>query len=88
MPAIDKPGKKYKVKRPTRDEFELEELADQLTEAKREETEVVLTVWGREEAVRGTITEMDARTSLVHVFRHSETVKVQFLDIMKVSSPE
>lgn len=87
MPAIAKPGKTYKAKRPTRDEFELEELADQLTEAKREEIEVVLTVWGREEAFRGTITEMDARTTLVHVFRNGETVKVPFLDVMRVSNP-
>jgi ribosome maturation factor RimP len=87
MPTIAKPGKTYKAKRPTRDEFELEELADQLTEAKREEVEVVLTVWGREEAVQGTITEMDPRTTLVHVYRQGETVKVPFMDIMRVGSP-
>jgi len=87
MPAIDKPGKKYKVKRPTRDEFDLEELADQLTEAKREEADVVLAVWGMEEIVHGIITEMDSRTTLVHVYRHGETIKVPFLDIMRVSNP-
>ena len=87
MPAIAKPGKTYKAKRPTRDEFELEELADQLTEAKNEETEVVLSVWGWDEVVRGVITEMDSRTTLVHVYRHGETIKVRFLDVMRVSNP-
>lgn len=88
MPAVAKPGKTYKAKRPTRDEFELQEIADQLTEAKDEDSEVALKVWGVEEIVRGTITEMDARTSLVHVYRHGETVKVPFMDIMRVGSPE
>ncbi len=87
MLAIAKPGKAYKAKRPTRDVFELEELADQLTEAKREETDVVLSVWGMEETVHGIITEMDSRTTLVHVYRNGETVKVPFLDIMRVSNP-
>ncbi|WP_372636633.1 YolD-like family protein [Cohnella sp.] len=87
MPAVAKPGKSYKAKRPTRDEFELEELADQLTEAKNEEIEVALIVWGMDETVCGTIMEMDSRTTLVHVYRHGETIKVPFLDIMRVSNP-
>ncbi|WP_088834457.1 YolD-like family protein [Paenibacillus tyrfis] len=74
-------------KRPTRDEFELEELGNQLTEAKNEDAEVLLTVWGMEEQVRGWITKMDSRTKLVHVTRHGEETKVPFLDIMKVESP-
>ncbi|CAM3889865.1 YolD-like family protein [Cohnella lubricantis] len=79
---------KTKVKRPTRDEFELEDLAERLVEAHQEESEVVLAVWGREESVRGRITEMDARTKMVHVSRAGEMVKVPFMDIMKVGSPE
>lgn len=35
------------AKRPTRDEFVLEELGNQLVEAKQEDSEILLTVWGR-----------------------------------------
>lgn len=77
---------KNKQKRPTRDEFELEELGNQLVEAKEEENEVSLTVWGESETVIGRITVLDSRTRLVHVERNSEIIKVPFLDIMKVSS--
>ncbi|GAA4828225.1 hypothetical protein GCM10023310_01210 [Paenibacillus vulneris] len=75
------------AKRPTRDEFVLEELGNQLVEAKQEGEEVLLTVWGRDEHVRGMITEMDSRTGKVHIQRHGETTKVPFMDIMKVESP-
>lgn len=78
---------KTKAKRPTRDEFELEELGNQLVEAKQENSEVVLTVWGWDEQVRGRIVELDARTRLVHVERYGERTKIPFLDIMKVESP-
>ncbi|WP_442951498.1 YolD-like family protein [Paenibacillus sp. GYB004] len=77
---------KHKQKRPTRDEFELEELGNQLTEAKDEEIEVSLTVWGESDPVVGRITVLDARTRLVHVERHGSITKVPFLDVMKVSS--
>ena len=88
MPPVAKPGKKNKVKRPTRDEFELEELGEQLVEAKQEDNEVVLTVWGWEETVCGRIVEMDARTKMVHVQRYGEVTKVPFMDIMKVGGWE
>jgi len=88
MPAVAKPKKVAKTKRPTRDEFELEELGEVLVEALREENEVALTVWGEEEQVRGWILEMNARTKLVHVEKHGEITKVPFMDIMKVGSPE
>jgi uncharacterized protein YndB with AHSA1/START domain len=80
-------AKASKPKRPTRDEFELEEMGNQLVEAKDEDNEVVLSVWGEIEPVQGRITELDARKRLVHVERHGETVKIPFLDIMKVGSP-
>jgi hypothetical protein len=73
------------AKRPTRDEFELEEIGNQLVEAKDEETEVVLTVWG-EEPARGRITGMDSRTRMIHVSHHGNVRKVSFMDIMKVDS--
>jgi hypothetical protein len=34
-------------KRPTRDEFELEELGNQIVEAKDESSRVILTIWGQ-----------------------------------------
>ncbi|WNQ09626.1 YolD-like family protein [Paenibacillus aurantius] len=79
---------KVKVaKRPTRDEFVLEEIGNQITEAKQESAEILLTVWGWEEPVRGYIVEMDSRSGKVHVQRSEETVKVPFMDIMRVDYP-
>ena len=72
-------------KRPTRDEFELEELGSQLVEAKDDGDERALTVWGVAEKVRGRITVLDSRTRLVHVEENGATRKIPFLDIMKVS---
>lgn len=86
--AVPKPGKKYKAKRPTRDEYQLEELGERLVEAKEEETEVQLTVWGEDQLLRGTITGLDSRTRLVSVTYRGEITKVPFLDIMKVESPK
>jgi len=88
MAPIPKPKKKAKDKRPTRDEAILEELGESLVEAKEEDNEVVLTVWGWEGVVQGRIVEMDARTKLVHVQRAGEITKVPFMDIMQVGSPE
>jgi predicted RNA-binding protein len=75
------------AKRPTRDEFVLEDMGNQLVEAKNEGTEVLLTVWGREEQVQGQIVVMDSRTSKVHIERDGVITKVPFMDIMKVESP-
>lgn len=72
-------------KRPTRDEFELEELGNQLIEAKEDGDERALTVWGETEKVRGQITTLDSRTRLVHVEKDGVTRKIPFLDIMRVS---
>lgn len=41
------------AKRPTRDEFVLEELGNQLVEAKQEDSEILLTVWGRKKRCAG-----------------------------------
>lgn len=68
------------AKRPTRDEFVLEEIGNQLVEAKQEQAEVVLSVWGWEEPVRGHIVELDSRTGKVHVQRYGETTKLPFMD--------
>ncbi|QRG68620.1 YolD-like family protein [Brevibacillus choshinensis] len=72
-------------KRPTRDEFELEELGNQLVEAKEDKDVRVLTVWGEAEKVRGRITVLDSRTRLVHVEDNCSIRKIPFLDIMRVS---
>lgn len=80
-------GKPKVAKRPTRDEFVLEEIGNQLVEAKHEQAEILLTVWGLEEPVRGQIVEMDSRTGKVHVAQHGEIKKVPFMDIMKVDYP-
>ncbi|MBP3961540.1 MULTISPECIES: YolD-like family protein [Paenibacillus] len=74
-------------KRPTRDEFVLEELGNQLVEAYQEESIIVLSVWGREEAVQGQIVTMDSRTGRVHVETAEGLQKVPFMDIMQVNYP-
>jgi len=79
--------KPEKPKRPTRDEFELEELATRLGDAKQEDEEVVLTVWGMDDIVQGRIDDMDPRTGMVHVLKYGEVTKVKFMDIMNVESP-
>nr|WP_281287002.1 YolD-like family protein [Paenibacillus hemerocallicola] len=85
---MDKYMAKHKAKRPTRDEFELEELGNQLTEAKNEEMLVSLSVWGESDPVVGRIVDLVARTRVVHVERHGAVTKVPFLDIMKVNSAQ
>lgn len=75
------------AKRPTRDEFVLEEIGNQLAEAFHEKSTLVLTVWGREEPVRGSISKMDSRTGKVHFETSEGTDKVPFMDIMSVNYP-
>jgi hypothetical protein len=75
------------TKRPTRDEFVLEEIGNQLSEAMQENSEIVLTVWGWQEQVRGQIVKMDPRTGKVHIQLHEEISKVPFMDIMQVNYP-
>ena len=72
-------------KRPTRDEFELEDLGNQLVEAKEDGDVRALSVWGMDDKVHGRITILDSRTRLVHVEEDGVTRKIPFLDIMKVS---
>lgn len=73
-------------KRPTRDEFELEELGERLVEAQQEGARINLIVWNWEESVKGIIRVMDPRTKLVHIENNGAIVKVPFMDIMKVSN--
>lgn len=75
------------TKRPTRDEFAMEEIGNNITEAFQEESIVLLTIWGCEEPLRGQIILMDSRTGTVHVRQTVDTVKVKFMDIMRVDYP-
>ncbi|UOE57956.1 YolD-like family protein [Cytobacillus oceanisediminis] len=78
--------KKSKPQRPSRDDFELEELGNQLVEAHNEKTEVTLIVFKKEEQVQGKIVKLDGQTKLIHVESGYETIKIPFLDILKVES--
>ncbi len=86
MTGIPTLSKKHAPQRPARDEFELEELGSQLFEAQEEGGEIFLTVWGLDEQVRGRILSMDPRTRLVHIQSRGDTLKVPYMDIMKVES--
>lgn len=75
------------AKRPTRDEFVLEEIGNQITEAFYEKSDILLTVWGKEEPVRGQIVLLDSRTGKVHVQQSGGLLKVPFMDIMRLDYP-
>lgn len=77
---------KATAKRPTRDEFELEELGNVIVEAKDEGSRVVLTVWGQGDTLPGRITELDSRKRQVRLDTIEGAKWVPFLDIMKVNS--
>jgi hypothetical protein len=73
-------------KRPTRDEYVLEELGERLVEAQQEEGTVELQIWNKEPVI-GRIVKMDSRTKLIHVeHRNGETDRVPFMDIMRVDN--
>lgn len=82
---LPKPTKKKKASRPSRDEFELEEISEALKEAKEGKFEVVLTLWEKD-PVQGKIIKMDGQTQLIHVDKNFVNTKVPFKDILKVSS--
>lgn len=98
MPAVPKPTKTTKSSkpktpkstkptRPARDEFELEEIANQLTKSLEGKSEVILTVW-KKGNIQGTVTKMDGNTKLIHVQeRYGDKQFVKFVDILKVSYP-
>jgi hypothetical protein len=77
---------KAKQKRPTRDEFELEELGNQIVEAKDNAERVKLTVWGEDQSIVGTITELDARKRQIRVDTADGTKWIPFLDVMKIEN--
>ncbi|ASV69997.1 hypothetical protein CKF48_09640 [Cytobacillus kochii] len=77
--------KKSKAQRPSRDEFELEELGNAVVEAHREKTEVLILLWQRE-PIQGKIVNLDGQTQLIHIESGYETIKVKFIDILSIQS--
>ncbi|MBG9730824.1 hypothetical protein ABD87_14985 [Lysinibacillus sphaericus] len=72
-----------------RDEFELEEIARALIEAKEENSVKIFSVYKREEPIKGTVIKMDTSTKLIHIQNEfMETHKVHFLDIISISGTE
>ncbi|MFE9279332.1 YolD-like family protein [Streptomyces griseoincarnatus] len=89
MNAVPKPSKKRKESRPTRDEFELMEMAEKLEEAKESGKRLNLTVWRMQEQVQGVIDKLDPGTQRVHVqTRFNGMLKVPFIDILSAESVE
>lgn len=84
--TLAKPKKIKKPARPTRDEFELEDIANSLSEAHNEKLEVILNVWKRDEPVQGVVAKMDGNTKLIHIEQFTETLKIPFKDIMNVQN--
>ncbi|OUS67618.1 hypothetical protein B1748_34405 [Paenibacillus sp. MY03] len=73
-------------KRPTRDEYVLEEIGERLVEAHQEEVTVQLEVWFQR-SITGRIVKMDSRTKLIHVEqKNGELEKVPFMDVMRVDN--
>lgn len=83
---LPKPKKAKKAARPKRDEFELEEIVRNLTEALEEQNEVVLFLWQRDEPLRGKIEKMDGQTQLIHVRCDYELLKIKFKDLLEIKS--
>jgi hypothetical protein len=77
---------KATTKRPTRDEFELEELGNTIVEAKDNEENVILHVWGNGTTLPGKIVELDARKRQIRLDTSEGSKWIPFLDIMKVES--
>lgn len=88
--AFPKPSKSKKVvkKHPDRDEFELEELAQILEEAKENGKTYSFAVFKHDEPIVGRVTKMDGNTKLVTIERYGDQHKVHFLDILGVSEYE
>ena len=81
--------KKKEPKHPERDEFDLEELAIVLGEAKEENKLKVFTIYKMGEPLQGVVTKMDANTKLIHIQDKVRDIhKVHFLDILKVSDAD
>ncbi|KGR89534.1 YolD-like family protein [Lysinibacillus boronitolerans] len=86
MAKTKTPTKKKEPKHPERDEFDLEEIANTLTEVMEEKQTKVFTIYKRDEPLEGIVTNMDANTKLIHIKdKYFNVHKVHFLDILKIS---
>ncbi|SPT98449.1 YolD-like protein [Lysinibacillus capsici] len=86
MAKTKTPTKKKEPKHPDRDEFDLEEIANTLTEAMGEKQTKAFTIYKWDEPLTGTVTKMDANTKLIHIKdKYMNIHKVHFLDILKIS---
>ena len=80
---------KQPPKHPERDEFDLEELAYSLGEAKEDSRYRVFAVYNQDEPLLGKVTKMDSSTRLIHIQdKYFNVHKVHFLDILSVSNLE
>ncbi len=80
------PTKKKEPKHPDRDEFDLEEIANTLTEAMQGNQTKTFAIYKQEDPLIGTVTKMDANTKLIHIKdKYMNIHKVHFLDILKIS---
>ena len=72
-----------------RDEFELEELASTLDEAKEEGTYKVFSVYLRDEPLVGIVKKMHGNTKLIHIQdKWRDIHKVHFLDRLDAKNLE
>lgn len=89
MAKTKTPTKIKEPKHPDRDEFDLEEIANTLTEALEENQTKVFSIYKRDESLEGTITKMDANTKQIHIKdKYMNIHKVHFLNILKISDIE
>lgn len=89
MAKTKTPTKKKEPKHPERDEFDLEEIANTLTEAMGEKQSKAFIIYKRDEPLEGIVTNMDANTKLIHIKDKFFNVhKVHFLDILSISDTE
>lgn len=81
VPTSKKPPKHLE-----RDEFELDELAITLKDAKEDGCLRSFVIYRWEEPFKGVVTRLDHNTKLIHIRDEAWNIhKVHFLDILKVS---
>ncbi|WDV05046.1 MULTISPECIES: YolD-like family protein [Lysinibacillus] len=89
MAKTKTPTKKKEPKHPDRDEFDLEEIANALTEAMEEKQTKVFSIYKHDETLEGTVTKMDVNTKLIHIKdKYYNIHKVHFLDILSIFDTE
>lgn len=80
---------KQPPKHPERDEFELEELGYNLSEAMEDGRYRMFAVYNKSGSLEGKVTKMDASTRLIHIQdKFRDIHKVHFFDILSVSNSE